>query len=924
MAPPRPNRPHDASLSRACWWGLLLAVALGAALRLHGLAARSVWYDEGYSLFVADHYVDGALRFMQAAYNTDAPVIIVLLHAWQAVGRGLGAFTPGSEAHDFWVRLVPCLFGILGVPLTFAACRAIVKEPRAALVAAFLFAVSPLQVFYAQELKPYSIYVALSLAALVCFVKALEEDRWRYWVGLVAFSALLMYTHFFSVWNIAVMNLYFAVTLKTHWPRLWKWVLSQALVGLLSFAAVRLAHDLFAVVSQIHIAWFPRADAKEALITFKTFFAGYSPRAAVYWPLFLLAGALFAVGLGSLWRRWRVVVLLVCLTAVPIAGNVVMWGLREFSHYEHRLFIFSGAVSCMVVARGVVALRNRAAMALALAALAGLTAPCLADYYRQDLHPLESHRMGVRYKAQNREAAQYIAEHLEDGDRVGHTTHFTYYPFRHYFDAWQSMVAFTGQEEIDLIRSHPNAPLWRNHGVMPVRLETLLAGAERLWLVDSFWEVSFKPHPHTAVYRAWLDGQLVREGGRQFDGVTVYLYRNDPDVKARAVTSQVADSGEWTQPHYMFDEVDAPLATAWRAHMVEDASWRRPPRFPTFTLRFDRVDVGPEQRADVGGRAGDVQFLDRDGDGRCDAVSVDGAASPAGPGDTIRLVDVDYNVLAVDPSGPRAMLAGFPTTADDAFAYRFTVENHSDVAQQLRCVIHESAEVLDPLTFSRAYPGEPVWRPVLQYDPWPPPGTFNTFAMEALLTGAAADDALLWRDVTLSPGPYAVYASMVAPGGAAGQVLGAETRFTLVSRDGSAPAAVDRPLGAGPGVNVPYSDAWTWCRLEDVTSDGTPSRLTVAAHAPDHGSEARCHLGRVLFVPLPDAGPDAPAPAREYTVPLGPREAVAQVVTGALGDRPAKRVDIEVFDPATPAFRRHIWFYVRRQAAPPPAGRSGL
>ena len=82
------------------------------------------------------------------------------------------------------LRLLPAFFGVLGVALTFFVGRLILKDDRSALFGAFLFAISPFQVFYAQELRAYTLLAALCLIALIFLWKSLYENRWWHWAGL--------------------------------------------------------------------------------------------------------------------------------------------------------------------------------------------------------------------------------------------------------------------------------------------------------------------------------------------------------------------------------------------------------------------------------------------------------------------------------------------------------------------------------------------------------------------------------------------------------------------------------------------------------------------------------------------------------------------------------------------------------------------
>jgi hypothetical protein len=157
-----------------------------------------------------------------------------------------------------------------------------------------------------------------------------------------------------------------------------------------------------------------------------------------------------------------------------------------------------------------------------------LILPTLHDYYSQNLHPLQTHRMGVRYKVANRDAAAFIASQWREGDFIGHASHFTLFPFYHYLpNAPQSGLRLTEGELRGFLQALPNEALWERYHAVPVRAEQATKNAQRVWLVESWWE-PFELPPQVLQLRDWLDSHFTRESSRAFDGVAVYLYVRSP------------------------------------------------------------------------------------------------------------------------------------------------------------------------------------------------------------------------------------------------------------------------------------------------------------------------------------------------------------------------------------------------------------
>ncbi|HPO13445.1 MAG TPA: glycosyltransferase family 39 protein [Candidatus Hydrogenedentes bacterium] len=521
-------------VSRRGYRMILMAIILfGALLRLYGLWVPSLWYDEGCT-FAQSQSLTLSLDFINTETISDPPLPIAMTGLWKWILSHCSSLPPYSPTSDFLLHLLPCVLSILSLPLTYCAGKALLKNDAAAIIATFLCAISPFQIYYAQELKAYAHFLVVWLGAFYCFIKVLENDRPRHWIGMVLLQILSMYTHFFSVWNIFLFNLYFALMLFQHREKLVKWTLSQAVVLLFTLPMILLVYEWSFIFNSITLnSWSVRPDAKTAFITFKTFFAGYSASSLVYWPLFAMTAVLFLSGLFALRRKKSVVLMILLQTVFLILLNVLVWRMRNFPFYEHRVFIFAAAIVYMTVAYGIVALPHKVLRTGIVILICLFTFPALRDYYVQNLHPMQTHRMGVRYKVDNRDAAAYIASQWKPGDKVGHTSSFTLMPFRVYLPgAPQAFLRLSEEELFGFLASLPADKLWSRYGIAPVRAESFTQDAPRVWLVESWWEPR-ELAPSVLNLRGWFDTHFTRVSSQAFDGVTTYLYVRKPQSGAQ-------------------------------------------------------------------------------------------------------------------------------------------------------------------------------------------------------------------------------------------------------------------------------------------------------------------------------------------------------------------------------------------------------
>lgn len=520
-APPDLTGDMSPRMRRAALAAVLL---IAAALRLYGLASQSIWYDEGFTLLYAQT-VDVSFSFFSDAITSDAPLPAVLLAGWQKIAEALPWLRHGTKQYDYWLRLLPCIFSIMAVLLVYAVSRLLFARDGVALMAALLCAVSPFQVYYAQELKPYALLFVLSMAALYCTLCALQQGKFRHWVGVTVLLPLAFYSHFFGVWTIALCNGYVFAAYWRDRPLLLRWFVSQSIAFVLCLPIIYMAFQISQTYESITNIYTSHPTALHGLLSFKTFFAGYSARAMLYRPLFLLAAMLFLFGLARSARNPRTLFLLLLFTVVPIAANVIIWRMRHFPIYEHRLFIFAAGIAYIAVALGIAGLPRRlrlAAVMLLVAMMAGL----LPDYYRQHLHPLESHRMGARYKVDNRGAAAFVTARLEPGDAIAHASHYTLLPFRHYQHGRavrDFFMAIDEQEVKGSLDAYPNLGVWNQYNFFPTLPEAGIAGAQRVWYVESWWE-PFDILPYVYGKRRWLQERYAEKGEWPFFGIVVYLY----------------------------------------------------------------------------------------------------------------------------------------------------------------------------------------------------------------------------------------------------------------------------------------------------------------------------------------------------------------------------------------------------------------
>jgi mannosyltransferase len=197
---------------RLLWAGLLLVLLLAAALRFYRLDGQSLWADEGNSVALAGRSL--AEITYGAAYDIHPPLHYYLLHFWVC---------PFGTS-EFAVRSLSAVIGTLLVGLTFLLGRCLF-DSWVGLVAAFLSAISPFQIYYSQEARMYILLAALSALSiyfLLKFVEAEAVDTGRQrslflWAGFYILATVLaLYTHYSFPFILLLENLVYVLWLNAE------------------------------------------------------------------------------------------------------------------------------------------------------------------------------------------------------------------------------------------------------------------------------------------------------------------------------------------------------------------------------------------------------------------------------------------------------------------------------------------------------------------------------------------------------------------------------------------------------------------------------------------------------------------------------------------------------------------------------------
>jgi mannosyltransferase len=205
--------------------GLALMVLAGAALRFSTLDLQSFWGDETLTVARVNSGFGDMLSQLTSQENSP-PLYFVVAWLWsQAFGSG-----------EIGLRSLSALCGVATIPLVYLLGRELCSQ-RVGLVAAALFALSPLMVHYGQEARSYALTVLLVTLSLIFFARALRKPSAGSLAGWAGTSALAVTSHYFAIFLVGAEMLLLLAAHRRQRPVL----LASAVVAAVGAALVPLA-----------------------------------------------------------------------------------------------------------------------------------------------------------------------------------------------------------------------------------------------------------------------------------------------------------------------------------------------------------------------------------------------------------------------------------------------------------------------------------------------------------------------------------------------------------------------------------------------------------------------------------------------------------------------------------------------------------
>lgn len=199
---------------------MVLVLLTGWALRTYRLGRDSIWWDEGFSIWMSSMPVREML--WQTAHDAHPPLSYALLNEWmERVGQ-----------EELALRVPSAFFGLLTVAIAYRIGR-LAGGQRAGIAGALLAAVMRLPVWWSQEARMYApamFFAALAMwSALKLFTSVRRRWLWAAALALALGAGLL--TLYLFAGAVLALNLAFVVAFflaERRWRLAGWWVVAQA------------------------------------------------------------------------------------------------------------------------------------------------------------------------------------------------------------------------------------------------------------------------------------------------------------------------------------------------------------------------------------------------------------------------------------------------------------------------------------------------------------------------------------------------------------------------------------------------------------------------------------------------------------------------------------------------------------------------
>jgi len=476
---------------------ILIIVLLGLSLRLYHLGYHDLWYDEAKSISIADSFL---IR----------PFFYAVLYFWTKI-FGLSEFS---------VRFPALIFSTLSIPSLYALGKKLFN-PKVAIIAAAIMALSPFQIWYGQEARHYSAGLFFSITSTYSLIMLMKGGR-RYWIYLLITSVLGSCTGEFYLVLFLTQLLILVAYIRLD-PT--KSNIKSFLVFLLAVCLLLAPFFNNYLLRFNYIKggfWIPAPDMRSLMITFENLLAGYNLSKTYYLAADILILLLLFAAFRHIYNdKGTSHGLYICLflTALPII-SIYVFSKFIFSIYLDRGMIVFSPYFYLLLSAGIYSLSGKRRTFYVYTAMCLLFCLGLGSFYQDRMSASFRHHIGTYIKKPVKPLIKFIDENSKGDDIIAFTNRSTLPSFRLFSSKTREYYEFydPGLPDTDWNRPFKETPY-----CIPKRKVPFLK-TSRIWVIASDWSHDGGLDEQSKSVKEYLDKTMNPVSSKNINGNWVFQY----------------------------------------------------------------------------------------------------------------------------------------------------------------------------------------------------------------------------------------------------------------------------------------------------------------------------------------------------------------------------------------------------------------
>jgi hypothetical protein len=464
------------------------------------LGFNDLWYDEACSIIIS--------RGSWQCWNP--PLYFAILHYWAGI----------FGMSEFALRFPSALFSVFGIYTTFLFGQRLFNF-RVGLFSAILMSFSAFNLWYAQEARPYSLSVFLSVASTYFLYRALTETKGRFWGFFILSSIFLLYCDitYSSVVLLGAQLLSAAIFFRKKFSAHIFYFFC-----ILIFFLPRLTRLVSKLMYIKEGFWIPAPNVRSLITTIENFNAGYNMTPLVYGASIVLSGLLLSACCLTLKqnKHWpKRAALTAILLFLPMLFLFVFSKICIPVYLDRGLIIVSPYYYILLSAGAEYCFPRKWFRAAAVPAIIALFAFSTLGYFNNWMFRPEQYHVGVHIKKPFQPAVRFIESNFRAGDIIAHTNSHSKAPFGFYMEGKELHQYFLFQ--YGMIDTNWNRPFLSGARHIDVN-DMDLRENNRLWVIGCNYPRDGRLDENSTAVIGALDKRYRRELCVYFDGLWVLRY----------------------------------------------------------------------------------------------------------------------------------------------------------------------------------------------------------------------------------------------------------------------------------------------------------------------------------------------------------------------------------------------------------------